>query len=64
MPDALVGAMQEVGFDISEDGEDDQPTEAAFALAERLTGIRLTLGLLEKATYTCGIAPVPAHGSG
>jgi hypothetical protein len=57
-PDALLAAMQEVGFDVSEDGDNlDHPDAAAFALAERLTGVRVTADMLEQATYTCGIAP-------
>jgi Family of unknown function (DUF6461) len=59
-PDALAGAMQEVGFDLREDTELQQhPTEAAFALAERLTGVRMTMDLLEGSHYECGIARVP-----
>lgn len=59
-PDAAVGPMREVGFDVSEDDvEADHPTEAALALAERLTGVHLTPELLEQATYTCGVAPDP-----
>jgi hypothetical protein len=60
-PDALVDTMQEVGFDLSEDGANlDHSDAAAFALAERLTGVRVTPDLLEQATYTCGIAPAPS----
>src|SRR5215469_4611510 len=55
-PDAVVDVMREVGFDFREDTECEHPTEAAFALAERLTGVRLTIGLLEESRYECGIA--------
>ena len=41
------------------DAEFDIPTEAAFALAERLTGVRITMELLEESRYECGVAPVP-----
>ena len=60
-PDALVDAMREAGFDLSEDGQNvEHPMEAAMALAERLTGVRITLEILEESTYLCGIAPIPA----
>jgi hypothetical protein len=60
-PDALVDAMREAGFDLSEDGENvEHPMEAAMALAERLTGVRITPEILEDSTYLCGIAPIPA----
>jgi uncharacterized protein DUF6461 len=58
-PDALADVMREVGFDLREDAEVEHPTEAAFALAERLTGVRVTMGLLEESRYDCGIARVP-----
>jgi hypothetical protein len=58
-PDAVVGIMREVGFDLREDGDIEQHTAAAFALAEHLTGVRVTPELLEESTYACGIAPVP-----
>jgi hypothetical protein len=57
-PDALLSIMQEVGFDLREDSDAEHHTEAAFALAERVTGVRITAELLENAVYTCGIAPV------
>lgn len=59
-PDALVDDMREVGLDISSDGDNTQISRAAaFALAERLTGVRVTAQLLASATYTCGIVPAP-----
>jgi hypothetical protein len=59
-PDALVDAMREVGFDLSPDGDNTETSHtAAFALAERLTGVRVTTQLLQDATYTCGIVPAP-----
>jgi hypothetical protein len=60
-PDVLVEAMQQAGFDLSDADDRDYHlhTEASFALAEHLTGIPLTLDLLESATYICGLAPAP-----
>jgi hypothetical protein len=59
-PDELVGMMAEVGFDLSSDEEEADfslTTEAAFALAERLTGVHLTPELLDKATFATGLVP-------
>lgn len=62
-PDAVADAMALAGFDLREDTEydadDDVRTEAAFALAEHLTGVRLTRELLDQSVYLCGVAPVP-----
>jgi len=55
-PDALVDVMSEAGFDLEREANLDVPTEAAFALAERLTGVRVTMAVLEESTYECGIA--------
>ncbi|WP_175407598.1 DUF6461 domain-containing protein [Streptomyces sp. TRM64462] len=53
-----VALMREVGFDLREEGGDiGATTEAAFALAERLTGVRLTPGLLDEAEFVWGTAP-------
>ncbi|WP_369168047.1 DUF6461 domain-containing protein [Streptomyces sp. R28] len=60
-PDELLMEMRESGFDLS-DGDDRYHTghtEAAFALAHRITGIRLTPEIFASARFTCGIAPVP-----
>jgi len=56
-PDGLVDVMQQVGFDLRdiEDRDFELHTEAAFALAEHLTGVRLTAELLESADYLCGL---------
>jgi hypothetical protein len=60
-PDALLKVMQAVGFDLSVDGYNlDHPEAAAFALAEHLTGVRVTADMLEQATYACGVAPAPS----
>ncbi|WP_404800149.1 DUF6461 domain-containing protein [Actinomadura algeriensis] len=32
-------------------------TEATFALAERLTGVRVTAELLDKTTFAAGLVP-------
>lgn len=60
-PDELLTAMAECGFDLvdTDDPEHDRPTEAAFALAHRITGVRLTPRVLETARFDCGIVPVP-----
>lgn len=62
-PDGLEPVMRQVGFDLSD--KDDRQyqlnTEAAFALAEHLTGVRLTPELLEIAEFLCGTAPLPGR---
>jgi hypothetical protein len=62
-PDALAGEMRLAGFDLREDAEydpaNDVAPEAAFALSEHLTGVRLTPELLDQSVYLCGVAPVP-----
>lgn len=53
-PDALLGAMQHIGFPFGEDeAETDLPSLAAFALAEHLTGVTLTPALFRDTTFTC-----------
>lgn len=61
-PDELVEVMEEVGFDLRSGDERDfsMHTQATFALAERLTGVRLTAELLDKTTFTAGIVPQSA----
>ncbi|MFB6719713.1 DUF6461 domain-containing protein [Kribbella sp. NPDC056345] len=58
-PDALVDVMAQAGFDLrsGEDRDYSLHTEATFALAEHLTGIRITQELLDSSTYLCGRAP-------
>ncbi|MEU9168314.1 DUF6461 domain-containing protein [Streptomyces sp. NPDC048420] len=65
-PDELLDAMRESGFDLAERDEDGDHdayyaalTGASFALAHRLTGIRLTPELFATAEFLCGVAPVP-----
>jgi hypothetical protein len=56
-PDALLEDMKQIGFDLAEDPEDIGPTTtAAFALAERLTGVRVTAAMLDDAVFLCGTA--------
>nr|WP_256340330.1 DUF6461 domain-containing protein [Streptomyces sp. 2231.1] len=62
-PDELVPQLREVGFPVTPEGEHDEsapdvdPKAAVLALAERLTGIRVTEALLENATYELGLVP-------
>ncbi|HWD78252.1 MAG TPA: DUF6461 domain-containing protein [Kribbella sp.] len=59
-PDSLVDVMLQVGFDLRDDEDRDYEnhTEAAFALAEHLTGVKLTRETLESADYLCAKAPL------
>jgi hypothetical protein len=60
-PDALLDDMRQIGFDLDEDSEDPGPTTtAALALAERLTGVRVTRAMLGEADFLCGTARLPA----
>lgn len=60
-PDALNAVMREVGFDLSdrgpETGERVDTKAAVLALAERLTGVRVTEELLRDAEYRLGYVP-------
>lgn len=60
-PDGLVDDMRAAGFDLSdgEDGDFDLVSEAAFALAERVTGVRLTQRLLATSEFTGGVVSLP-----
>lgn len=60
-PDSLTDVMSVVGFDLRDDDEAtfDLCEEAAFALAEHLTGVRLRPEHLEASTYVCGTVTVP-----
>ncbi|RFU42767.1 hypothetical protein DZF91_04990 [Actinomadura logoneensis] len=57
-PDALLEVMQRVGYDLDSDDRD-LGTPGLFALAEELTGVRVTAEMLESATYTAGIVTIP-----
>ncbi|WP_225837457.1 DUF6461 domain-containing protein [Streptomyces sp. NK08204] len=56
-PDCLLTEMRECGFDLSDadDRDTDLHTEAAFALAHRVTGVRLTPELFASLEFTCGL---------
>ncbi|MFG3498472.1 DUF6461 domain-containing protein [Streptomyces sp. NPDC047928] len=58
-PDGSLALMREVGFDLRKEDEAGigRTTEAAFALAERLTGVRLTPSLLDGTEFLRGTAP-------
>ncbi|MFE7074757.1 DUF6461 domain-containing protein [Streptomyces sp. NPDC057620] len=62
-PDELVPLLREVGFPLTPEGEQDESAPdvdmkaAAFALTERLTGVRVTESLLQEATYELGLVP-------
>ncbi|WP_329034271.1 DUF6461 domain-containing protein [Streptomyces sp. NBC_00178] len=60
-PDGILTEMEGAGFDMDETDECnfERHTEAAFALAERLTGVRLTPEVLASAEFTCGRVPDP-----
>jgi hypothetical protein len=62
-PDELVPVLREVGFPLTPEGGHDESAPvvdgkaAVLALAERLTGIRVTASLLQDATYELGLVP-------
>ncbi|MFJ2766550.1 DUF6461 domain-containing protein [Streptomyces sp. NPDC087300] len=62
-PDELVPLLREVGFPLTPEGEHDASAPdvdgkaAVLALAERLTGIRVTESFLQDATYELGLVP-------
>ncbi|MGW1543952.1 DUF6461 domain-containing protein [Streptomyces sp. NPDC002309] len=62
-PDELVPLLREVGFPLTPEGEHDESAPdvdgkvAVLALAERLTGIRVTESLLQDAVYELGLVP-------
>ncbi|MFI2201225.1 DUF6461 domain-containing protein [Streptomyces sp. NPDC020192] len=60
-PDELLKEMEQAGFDLSEDDDRDfrRHTEAAFALAQRITGVQLTPELFEELEFTCGLVTLP-----
>ncbi|MFD7282322.1 DUF6461 domain-containing protein [Streptomyces sp. NPDC059862] len=60
-PDELLKAMHDIGFQFWEETSDtaeDLSAPAAFALAEHLTGVRITPELLQETTFTCGSAKI------
>ncbi|MFF8618693.1 DUF6461 domain-containing protein [Streptomyces sp. NPDC015350] len=53
-PDELFDVMQRIGFHFDDDNpEPDFSPQAAFALAEHLTGVAITPALLQDTTFTC-----------
>ncbi|MFJ3088089.1 DUF6461 domain-containing protein [Streptomyces sp. NPDC086838] len=62
-PDELVPLLREVGFPLNPEGEYDESAPdidgkaGVLALAERLTGVRITESLLREATYQLGLVP-------
>jgi hypothetical protein len=54
-----VDLMRDVGFavDASDEYRQGMQAGAAFALAEELTGVRITPDLLDEVPYECGIVP-------
>jgi hypothetical protein len=59
----LLAEMRESGFDLSEDDDRSYElhTEAAFALAHRLTGVHLTPELFTSLEFTGALVPVPVR---
>ncbi|WP_306822858.1 DUF6461 domain-containing protein [Streptomyces sp. TLI_146] len=60
-PDELLEAMHRSGFqfwDETSDTAEHLAAEAAFALAEHLTGVRITPELLQDTTFSCASAPI------
>ncbi|MGN9796364.1 DUF6461 domain-containing protein [Streptomyces sp. OZ13] len=60
-PDEVLQPMHDIGFQFwaeTSDTADSLAGPAAFALAEHLTGIRITPGLLQETTFVCGSTEV------
>ncbi|GAA2457168.1 hypothetical protein GCM10010191_91090 [Actinomadura vinacea] len=57
-PDEPLEAMRTAGFDI-DGGDPASSVAAAFALAEHLTGVRVTPETLSESSFLCGVAPHP-----
>ncbi|MFE0513903.1 DUF6461 domain-containing protein [Streptomyces sp. NPDC058964] len=59
-PDELLAEMRESGFDLGKEEDQDVSlhTEAAFALAHRITGVRPTPELFESLEFVCGLVPM------
>ncbi|PSM42425.1 hypothetical protein C6Y14_14460 [Streptomyces dioscori] len=62
-PDELVPLLREIGFPLTPEGEHDESAPdvdrkaAVLALAERLTGVRVTESLLQDAVFELGLVP-------
>ncbi|GHI04211.1 DUF6461 domain-containing protein [Streptomyces cellostaticus] len=62
-PDELLPVMHAIGFSLGTEPTGlDLSMEAAFALAEYLTGVRLHPDLLRNTTFTCGSIDIPVGG--
>ncbi|RLL66882.1 DUF6461 domain-containing protein [Streptomyces sp. Z26] len=62
-PDALLEIMRQVGYGPLRAPDEEEYASfalAAFALAARLTGVRLHREWLRTTPFTCGIVPLPA----
>lgn len=58
--DAAIQAMYAAGFNLSEGADNTgHPIASSFALAEHLTGVRVTREFLNSARYALGLAPYP-----
>ncbi|MER7246296.1 DUF6461 domain-containing protein [Kribbella sp. NPDC000426] len=59
-PDGLIDVMAQVGYDLRplEERDPSMRTGATFALAEHLTGVRVTQESLDTAEYVCAKAPI------
>jgi Family of unknown function (DUF6461) len=57
-PDDLTEAMARVGVDLVDGGSD---VAMSLALAEELTGVRVTADLFDNALYTTGIVEMPSE---
>ncbi|GAA1026062.1 hypothetical protein GCM10009557_02370 [Virgisporangium ochraceum] len=58
-PDLYAELMRTVGMRMGQDDDLGEPGAAAFALAEAITGVRLTAELFERSAFTCGLARLP-----
>jgi hypothetical protein len=58
-PDVYAELMRTVGMRMGQDDDLGEPDAAAFALAEAITGVRLTAELFERSTFACGLARPP-----
>ena len=62
-PDSLVADMRAAGFDFSGHNTGVTPEQAAFVLAERITGVHLTARLLSTSKYLAAAVPDSSAGA-
>ncbi|GLZ76454.1 hypothetical protein Afil01_12610 [Actinorhabdospora filicis] len=55
----LLPELRAAGFDLDPEGAFGHHSAAAFVLAERLTALPVTPGLLTRSRWTCGLVPIP-----